>query len=203
MEKQKLLIASRNEGKIEEFRVLLSDIPFEILSLKDIDDTLEGFDVEETASTYEGNALIKAIIMGNKVGLLTLADDSGLEVEALNGRPGVFSKRYAPGTKEDRMNKMLQEMQGVEEENRGAFFQCVLALYDPVDMHVKTFDGMCEGKILTEMRGNKGFGYSALFYYKPLGKTYAEMDMEERGKISHRGRALQKVKNYLSDTLQQ
>lgn len=195
---QKLLIATSNQGKIKEIQKELADFGWEILGLADVD--LPGnFEVEEPALTMEGNAIIKAIAYGQKTGLLTLAEDAGLEVDALDGRPGVFSARYAPGTDEDRYLKLLAEMKDVPDEDRGARFKAVIAIYDQSSGKIRTCEGVYLGKILREPRGNQGFGYDPIFFNEQLNKTNAEMTAEEKNAISHRGLALQKAKEILSN----
>jgi XTP/dITP diphosphohydrolase len=138
--------------------------------------------------------------MGHKTGLLTLSDDSGLEIDALNGRPGVRSARYAK-TDAERIQKVLDEMHEVPDQNRGAQFRCVMAVYDPVYTRVYTFSGTCKGRILHQKKGDKSFGYSPIFYFDAYGKTYGEMEIEERSSISHRGQALKKAAQYLTKSL--
>ncbi|QQG45731.1 MAG: non-canonical purine NTP pyrophosphatase [Candidatus Sungiibacteriota bacterium] len=126
--------------------------------------------------------------------LLTLAEDAGLEVDILNGRPGVYTARYAPGTDEDRYRKLLSELQNVSEEKRTARFRATIAIYDPSNDKVRTCEGIYEGRIALEPIGNNGFGYDPIFYNEELNKTNAQMTMEEKNKVSHRGKALRKAK---------
>lgn len=191
--KKKLLIATRSKGKFPEIVFALKELPFEFLNLNDILGLPPGYEVEEPAMTFEGNAIVKAVALGAKTGFLTLADDSGLEVDALGGRPGVFSARYAPGTDEDRYRKLLGELQGIPEEQRGAQFRCVIALHDPSREKLRTCEGVYRGVILCEPRGENGFGYDPVFYNAELGKTNAEMSTEEKNAVSHRGRALMRA----------
>ncbi|MBI2550890.1 RdgB/HAM1 family non-canonical purine NTP pyrophosphatase [Candidatus Uhrbacteria bacterium] len=195
---RKLLVATRNKGKIEEIRSELKDLAFNVVGLEEAG-VPKDFDVEEPAMTMEGNAIIKAMAYGRKTGLLTLSEDAGLEVDALDGRPGVFSARYAPGTDEDRYRKLLSEMAGVPDEKRGAQFRAVVALYDPNNEKIRTCEGIYRGVIIREPRGTNGFGYDPVFYNADLKKTNAEMSREEKNAVSHRGMALRKAKTILDD----
>ena len=187
---RKLLIATRNKGKFPEIVALLRGLPFEFVSLGDVSELPKDFEVEEPAMTFEGNAIIKAMTFGSKTGLLALADDSGLEVDALGGRPGVLSARYAPGSDADRCRKLLAELKEVPESQRTARFRAVIAIYDPQNEKVRTCAGACEGRITTEPRGSNGHGYDPVFFVSARNKTCAEMSLEEKNSISHRGKAL-------------
>lgn len=191
--KKKLLIATRNKGKLPEIVMELNDLPLEFLSLNDISNLAPDFEVEEPAMTFEGNAIIKAIMFGKKTGSTTLAEDAGLEVDALGGRPGVYSARYAIGTDRERCQKLLGELKDVPDEERGAQFHAVFAVYDPVTHKIRTCEGIYRGRIIREPKGSNGFGFDPIFYSDDLKKTYAEMTMEEKNSVSHRGRALNKV----------
>lgn len=184
-----ILLATANPHKAAELQRMLEDVGIEVLTLADLPSEISGEQVEEDEPTLEGNALKKARYWADRSGLSTLADDTGLEVEALGGAPGVFSARYAgeDATYEDNVRKLLAELQGTEE--RKAQFRTVLALISSEGEYL--FDGRCEGVILDEIRGAGGFGYDPIFL--PLGfeKTFAEMDATEKNAISHRGRALQ------------
>jgi len=194
---KKLLIATRSKGKFPEIVSELKGLPFEFLSLNDIPELSPDFEVEEPAQTFEGNAIIKAMTLGSKTGLLTLAEDSGLEIDALSGNPGVYSARYAPGTDEDRYKKLLSELKGVPEEKRTARFRTVIAFYDPENNKIRTCEGVYEGRIAFEPKGTNGFGYDPVFYNETLGKTNAQMTIEEKNKVSHRGQALRNAKEIL------
>ena len=194
---KKLLIATRSTGKFPEIVSELNGLPFEFLNLNNVSELPSNFEVEEPAVTLEGNAIIKAMILGKKTGFLTLAEDAGLEVDALDGRPGVYTARYAPGTDKDRYRKLLGELQGVPEEKRTARFRAVIAIYNPENDKIRTCEGIYDGKIALEPKGENGFGYDPVFYNVELGKTNAEMTMEEKNKVSHRGKALRKTKEIL------
>lgn len=182
----KLLIATYNRGKARELASLLGDVPFAITTPPE-----EGLDlqVEETGATFEENAVLKARAFARASGLLTLADDSGLEVEALGGEPGVLSSRYAgPGaTDEERVQYLLRRLEGVPPEGRRARFRCVIAIARPSG-EVEAFQGQVEGSIALEPRGEGGFGYDPVFLL-PQGRTMAELSPEEKNRISHRGQA--------------
>ncbi len=185
---QKILIATKNEGKVKEISELVKDLPVEFLSLADIADSA---DVVEDGETFEENALKKARGLAWITGLVTLADDSGLCVDALDGRPGVLSARYAGETAsdEEKCIRLLEEMRDVPGSKRAARFVCVLALVGPKGEE-KIFRGVCEGRILRELRGTQGFGYDPIFFYEEAGCTFAEMDRQSKNEVSHRGRAL-------------
>lgn len=190
---RELLIATSNAGKLKEMRELLEDVPFKILTLADVE---AGEEVEETGETLGENAILKARVYGARTGKLTLAEDTGLEVDALGGAPGVRSARYGKDDS-DRNAKLLKELADVPEEKRGAVFRTVAAIYDPERDLLRTTEGTCRGRILREPRGNKSFGYGPLFYADELGKTLSEAEMEERNTVSHRGRAIAKAREIL------
>lgn len=194
---RKLLIATRNSGKIPGIMAELSGVPFEIVGLNDVKDLPIDYEVQENATTFEGNAITKAIIFGNKTGLFTLADDSGLCVDALNGRPGVLSARYAAGSAKDKYMKLLEELKEVPKEKRTARYIAVIAIFDPESEKVNTFEGVCEGFITTEPVGENGFGYDPIFFSPEFNKSYAQITLEEKNTISHRGKAMRKVRDYL------
>lgn len=194
---KKLLIATRNKGKFPEIKDALKGLPLEFLNLNDIPEFPLDYELEEPAMTFEGNAIVKAMTLGKKTGLMVLADDSGLEVDTLKGRPGVYSARYAPGTDEDRYRKLLEELKDVPDEKRTAQFRCVIAIYDPASDRVRTCEGAYRGRILREPRGTNGFGYDPVFYIEAMGKTGAETTLEEKNSVSHRGLALKKARAIL------
>ncbi len=183
----KLLIATRNPGKVREYRALLAGLPFEITSLD-----AEGIDleVEETGLTFAENAQIKAMTYARASGLLTWADDSGLEVDALGGAPGVHSARYAgmDAGDADRYRKLLAALAGVPWARRTARFRCVVILATPTGM-IGTAEGVCEGIIAFGPAGNNGFGYDPVFYVPEQRATMAQLPPEVKNELSHRGRA--------------
>lgn len=186
--KPRLLFATTNPGKLKELRLLVGDA-VELVSLKDLPPITEPV---EDGETFEANAEKKAREYAVASGLPTLADDSGLCVDTLGGRPGVHSARYAPGDDRARYLKLLGELEGVPEERRTASFQCALCLAIP-GKGTKVEVGRCEGRILTEPRGSHGFGYDPVFYVPLLGKTVAELAPEEKAAVSHRGQAFRKM----------
>ncbi|MEW6113819.1 MAG: XTP/dITP diphosphatase [Thermodesulfobacteriota bacterium] len=192
----RILIATRNKGKVREIRDLVADLPVAFLSLDDLPDAP---DVVEDAETFEGNALKKATILAQATGIPALADDSGLCVDALGGRPGVHSARYAGegASDADRIAKLLNEMRDVPEQQRSARFVCALALAWPGG-ESKMFMGTCEGRITHEPRGLGGFGFDPVFYFPEAGCTFAEMDRQAKNQVSHRGKALWQLAEYLT-----
>jgi len=199
----KLLVATTNPGKLAEIEAALKDLPVDILSLSDIQDRPE---VAEDGSTFEENARKKARVLGDFTGHLTLADDSGLEVDALDGAPGIRSARFSGEGADDARNneKLLRVLADLRWEKRAARFVCVMALYRPALGKPREwiFHGVCEGMIAFGLRGKNGFGYDPLFFYPPLGKTFGEIDRETKRRYSHRGKALLKVKQALLEMLQ-
>jgi XTP/dITP diphosphohydrolase len=196
---RELLICTRSKGKFPEIVKKLKGLPFDFLNLNDVEEVPRGFEVDETEETFKGNAILKARTLGEMTGILTLADDSGLEVDALGGKPGVYSARYAPGTDKDRYEKLLNELEGAPDKERTARFKCVVAIFDPKSKIVKTCTGVCEGMIVFSPKGSFGFGYDPVFLNPSLGKTNAELTAEEKNKISHRGKALEKARKLLKD----
>lgn len=181
----RLVIATRNPGKLAEFRRLFAAAPFEIASLIDFPAAPE---VDETGASYAANALLKARSAAGATGLPSLGDDSGLEVDALGGRPALQSARYSGGGAEDNVRKLLAELSGVPPERRGARFRCVLAVAWPSGAEL-TAEGICEGVIAGEPRGDRGFGYDPIFLDPATGRSFAELGPEEKDRISHRARA--------------
>lgn len=196
---EKILIATGNQGKVKEIRDLVKDVPIVFLSLSDIGDAPE---VIEDGLTFEENALKKARTLAVATGLVTLADDSGLCLDALDGRPGVHSARYAGEDASDaeKCARILQEMENVSEHNRSARFVCVMALVTPEGEEMM-FRGSCEGTITREPRGTGGFGYDPIFYFEEAGCTFAEMDRQSKNQVSHRGRALRAFARFLQEVM--
>lgn len=199
--KLKLVAATRNRGKLEEIADFLRDLPLEVVSLLDFSGIP---DIEETGATFEENALLKAQMVAAYTGNLTLADDSGLEVDCLRGAPGVYSARFAgePASDERNNQKLLKLMEDVPPPERGARFVCVMALVLP-DGNRYLARGRCEGMIAREPAGYKGFGYDPLFYLPQLGKTMAELDLAVKNRISHRARALTEAREILIHLLKE
>jgi len=193
-----LLVATTNQGKFAEVQAFLKNLPLIILSLRDLGRWPA---VVEDGATFEDNALKKARALAEYSGMLTLADDSGLEVDALNRAPGIYSARYAgeEGNDEKNNEKLLRELQGIAEEKRRACFVCALALCAPDSRGMKewTVRESCEGRIAFELRGQRGFGYDPLFFYPPFGKTFGEIDRAPKATVSPRGKALQKLAELL------
>jgi XTP/dITP diphosphohydrolase len=195
--RKELVIATRNKGKFAEIVAELKDLPFEFFNLDDRKEISQDFSVSETASTFEGNAILKATTIGKMTKTLTLSDDSGLEVDALERKPGVLSARYVQGTDEDRFRKLLKELKDVPDGERGAQFHAVIALYDPAPDKIRTCEGICRGIIARKPQGNGGFGYDPIFYHEGLGKTIAQLSLEEKNRVSHRGLALREARKIL------
>jgi len=191
----KLLLATNNKGKAREYKSLLRGIPFELVLPVELGITTE---VAEVGGSLEENARLKATIMAAESQLLTLADDSGLEVDALGGEPGRLSARYAGegASDEDRVSYLLTKLEGVPQEKRTARFRCVIAIATP-EGEVELCSGECDGFIAFEPVGEMGFGYDPIFCLPELGKTMAELSPETKNRISHRGRAAQKARDVL------
>lgn len=190
---KKLVFATNNAHKLDEIRAILGD-KIEVLSLKDINCDA---DIPETADTLEGNAALKAEYIYKNYGLDCFADDTGLEVEALGGAPGVYSARYAGGDGHDseaNMRKLLQELDG--EQNRKAQFRTAICLIEQGEEHL--FEGIVKGSIIEQKRGASGFGYDPVFMPEGYEETFAEMGNAEKNKISHRARAVEKLCEYLN-----
>ena len=197
---ERLVIGTNNPGKLREFRELLDGCGFELVTPGDLG---VDFGPDETGTTFDENARIKAVAAMEATGLLALADDSGLEVDHLGGRPGIFSARYAGGdrtdpalTDEDRVQIVLREMRGVPDEQRAARFRCVIAIAAP-DGSVQTVDGVFEGRLAHETRGTNGFGYDPIFIVPELNVTSAELPPDEKNAMSHRGQAALKAREIL------
>jgi len=192
----KLLIATRNRGKKREYARLLQGLEVELIALDDLGVTKT---IKEDGASYTENALLKARGYAAATGLLTLADDSGLEVDALDGAPGVLTARYAGegATDEQRYSLLLEQLKDVPHEHRTARFRCVIALAWP-DGRVEITEGVCEGRITREPRGEHGFGYDPVFYVPEYGCTMAELPPEIKNRISHRARAAAVASEILS-----
>ena len=216
-----LLIATKNKGKFNEFVGVLKNLPFKLIFLDEIPRFLEMSTseveysrnlgtcstfgtfgvkravkriVKETGKTFEENAAIKAKAYGKMSGLLTLADDSGLCVDFLKGKPGIKSRRYAKGSDQARFEKLLKEMRNVSKEKRQAKFISAIALYNPKNKKIIVKKGECRGKIAFKPKGRRGFGFDPVFIVDGLDKHFAELTLEEKNSVSHRARALRKMR---------
>jgi XTP/dITP diphosphohydrolase len=190
-----LLVATSNLHKLEEFRDIFSDLPLRLLSLSDIQLAV---DVEEIGSTFAENAALKARAYAQMSHMLTLADDSGLEIDALEGAPGVHSARYLGGgtSYEERFRVILEQLTGLPLDQRSARFRCVIALAEPSE-NVRMVEGVVEGVIADRPRGTHGFGYDPIFFLPELGKTFAELEPVDKNRISHRALAAQSARKLL------
>jgi XTP/dITP diphosphohydrolase len=192
---RKLLLATTNLDKLKEYRAIFVDVPFQLLSLHDIQLDM---DVEETGTTFAENAEQKALAYARASGLLSLADDSGLEIDALGGAPGIYSARFAGRETPyvERFRLIEEQLKGVAEEQRTARFRCAITIAEPTGMY-RTVEGVIEGVIAHTPRGENGFGYDPIFLVPELGKTTGELPAEQKNRISHRGRAAEKAHDLL------
>jgi XTP/dITP diphosphohydrolase len=192
-----LVLATHNKGKKKEYKLFFERFPLEIKGLSEFKEIPE---FREEAGTFEEIATNKAQYASRILGVPALADDSGLEVDCLNGAPGILSARYAGESADDYQNnrKLLEKMKG--KENRNATFVCSIAVAKPAG-RVLTYTERCFGIILDEPIGTKGFGYDPLFYYPPLKKTFAQLSVEEKSRVSHRGQALRKLEEDFNKVL--
>jgi len=190
-----VIVATRNKGKVREIRDALRGLNLRIRALSDFPDVPE---VEEDGKRFTENALKKARFYSKVLGKLTIADDSGLEVDSLKGLPGVYSARYAGerASTQENNRKLLREIQGVPISKRGARFKCIIAMRSPEGREAIA-EGSCKGRIGFKEKGRKGFGYDPLFILPKYGKTMAELTLEEKNRISHRGKALRKIRRIL------
>lgn len=192
----KLVLATNNKGKVKELAEMLNPLGLQVVPIGEY----PGFqEVEEDGETFADNAIKKAVAAAEFTGELSLADDSGLEADALNGAPGVHSARFAGEFKDDAANnrKLLKLLEDVPDEKRTGRFRCVIAIAEPHG-RVHTAEGACEGIILRELKGEGGFGYDPLFYVPTYKQTFAEIDLEQKNSISHRGKALRKAVEILN-----
>lgn len=196
---KEVIIATKNAGKAKEFEHIFKPYNVCVKSLLDFE-AID--DIVEDGETFEENALIKARAIAKQFNQMVLADDSGLEVDALNGRPGVYSARYAGEGRNDHENilKVLRELEGVSDNDRSARFVCALAIVAPNQEEV-VVRGTCEGQILTECLGTEGFGYDPIFYLPQLSKTMAQLPKSEKNVLSHRADAFVKLQPYLEKLL--
>jgi XTP/dITP diphosphohydrolase len=191
---RRLVVATKNAGKAREVAQVLADLPYKIVSLADYPNVP---DVEESGATFVENAIIKAKAYSEFTGEITIADDSGLEVDALDCAPGVFSSRFAP-TDDERNAKLLDLMKDIPDDKRTARFRCAIAIAWP-NGNIKTCEGKVEGVIARVRKGSNGFGYDPIFYLPNLGKHMAELTSDEKNAISHRGNALMMAKELLPE----
>ncbi|RNB84289.1 XTP/dITP diphosphatase [Brevibacillus nitrificans] len=196
-ERRQVVLATRNQGKVKEFNRLFAEAGWEGVSLANFENVPE---VVEDGETFEANAIKKAVTISTYLGMPAIGDDSGLEVDALEGRPGVYSARYAgeDATDEENWRKLLQEMEAVPDAARTARFRCTLAFVVPGGEPVIT-SGSCEGVIAREPAGTNGFGYDPVFYLPEQNKRMAQLAPEEKNQISHRARAMQKLLQVLRE----
>jgi len=187
-----LLLATTNRHKVEEFRTIFADLPYRLLSLSDV---ALNMDVEETGTTFQQNADLKALAYARASGMLSLADDSGIEIDALGGEPGVYSARFlgVQTSYEERFRYILERLHGLPIEQREARFRCVITIAEPSGYH-RSVEGNEVGVIADEPRGTLGFGYDPIFLVPEFGKTHAELSSKEKHHISHRGRAARKAR---------
>lgn len=197
---KEVIIATKNPGKAKEFEHIFASRGITVRTLLDFPEIA---DVEETGTTFEENAILKAEAVSRLLNKMVIGDDSGLIVDALDGRPGIYSARYAGEHKNDQENtdKVLRELAGVSEADRTARFYCALAVALP-NQEVITVSGTCEGRILEERRGSRGFGYDPVFYVPEKGLAMAELPSSEKNKISHRANALKKLDTVLDSILE-
>lgn len=194
---RKLLLATRNIGKIREIKSILSDLHFQMTTIDEVSGLGPRQEIAETGTTFAKNAAIKAETLAKQTNLLTIADDSGLEVDALGGKPGVKSARFVAGPDAARYTHVLALLKGVPWQNRQARFKTAIAIHDPESGTTTIVEGKTEGRITVEPRGTYGFGYDPIFYSAELGKTFGEAGLDEKNRISHRGKALRKAKAFL------
>jgi len=190
-----LLIATREKGKMDELLSIIGNLNYKLVTLEDIN--FPKTEPKEKNHSFAENALIKAKYYGLKSGLKTLADDSGLIIDALPNKLGVRSKRYKKGTDIDRYRQLLKDLKNIPPAKRTARFISAVAFYDPQTKIIKTTKGVCEGSIALAPKGNNGFGYDPVFIVKALNKHFAEITMEEKNQVSHRGIALRKMLKFL------
>ena len=190
-----LVLATKNRGKVKEFQKYFSPLEIKIVKIDDIIKDLK--EPEETGTTFEENAKIKAIYYSKFTDNPVISEDSGLVIPYLNDYPGVYSSRIGKNDSE-RINKILNKLNGIEGDKRVAYFVSVLALAEKGKI-IKTFSGKVKGYIIKEPRGDNGFGYDPVFYYKPIRKTFAKISSEKKNKYSHRGRAIKKLIKFITD----
>lgn len=193
---KKILIATKNQGKVEDFKTIFKEYKIDVISLLDLEEPID--DIEETGESFAENAILKAETIAKKLNIPVLADDSGLSIDQLDGRPGVYSARYSGMERNDRKNymKVLRELEGVADEDRTAQFTCALALVIPGKDPIVKY-GTCNGHIINQPIGENGFGYDPVFMPTGFDRTMAQLSIEEKNKISHRGRAIKELAKWL------
>jgi XTP/dITP diphosphohydrolase len=194
-----VIVATRNPGKVREIRRVLKDLGIRVRSLRDFPDVPS---IEEDGKSFAENALKKARFYSNYFGETVIADDSGLEVDTLKGAPGIYSARYARQGASDRENnqKLLNEMEGIPVSRRGATFRCSIAIVSPGGKE-SVVEGSCRGRIGFREVGRKGFGYDPVFFLPGRGKVMAQLSVDEKNRISHRGKALRKLRKVIGEFL--
>ena len=195
-----IVIATRNLGKMDEMSKMLPNSVYKPLSLEQVRVFEE---VEETGTTFKENAILKAETYGKLAGRLTLADDSGIEVDALGGLPGIYSARYGGDGKNDndRNRLLLSNLNGIAEDELTARFRCAVALWNPIDDTVVAFEGKIEGRITRNAKGRNGFGYDPLFFFPEKNRTLAELTSQEKESVSHRGEAMREAITYMEENV--
>ena len=195
-----IVIATRNLGKMDEMSKMLPNSVYKPLSLEQVRVFEE---VEETGTTFKENAILKAETYGKLAGRLTLADDSGIEVDALGGLPGIYSARYGGDGKNDndRNRLLLSNLNGIAEDELTARFRCAVALWNPIDDTVVAFEGKIEGRITRNAKGRNGFGYDPIFFFPEKNRTLAELSSQEKESVSHRGEAMREAIRYMEENV--
>jgi len=193
----RLLLATKNLGKLKEYQAFLGRMPFSLVTVDQVPSVAKLI-VKETGSTFLANSRLKAVFYGQHSGLLTLADDSGLCIDALAGFPGIRSARFAHGDFVAAQKKLLAKLNNLPLSKRTAYFQVVISLFDPQTNLLKSFSGLTRGRIVKPL-GNNGFGYDPIFFADKLGKTYAQAGSRQKNRYSHRAKAFNQLKRFLTD----
>jgi len=192
-----IVLATKNRGKVKEFQEYFLPLKIKILKIDDLTENLK--EPEENGQTFEENAIIKALYYSSFTELPVISEDSGLVIPSIGGYPGIYSSRIGEND-EERIERVLEKLQGKDGKNRRAYFKTVIALVQNGKI-IKTFSGKVYGYILKQPKGSNGFGYDPIFYYKPIGKTFAQISSEEKNKFSHRGRAIRKLINFIKKNI--